>query len=373
LGFLFSGFDALHEWNPFGVGDHEAFREDGLRGRFRRRLSRLEKNAKTPPQARRLLRALSSQRGLEERLALQIDRRGARPILGAKKGPHRTAAASLILMNAWTLVGFGTNAALIIMAVAWAITRRVKNASYLEVAWSYGFAVVGWIYALIGPAEPLRKWVITGMVTIWSLRLGTSLLFEVGRHHPAESHRYAALREQFPKRPWLMFFGFSQYQAALIGLLSAPFAIACSNAAPGMSGWEVAGLILWFLAITGQTVANFQSSRFRSDQRNSGKVCDAGLWRYSRHPDCFFEWLIWVAYFIFTLGSPWGWVTVYCPFLMLYFLTQVTGIPPAEALCLKTLGDGYRHYQRTTNAFFPGSPKPGNQSSGTRINEVGDA
>jgi steroid 5-alpha reductase family enzyme len=276
-------------------------------------------------------------------------------------------------MNAWTLVGFGTNAALIIMAVAWAIARRVKNASYLEVAWSYGFAVLGWIYALIGPAEPLRKWVITGMVTIWSLRLGTSLLFEVGRHHPAESHRYAALREQFPKRPWLMFFGFSQYQAALIGLLSAPFAIACSNAAPGMSGWEVAGLILWFLAITGQTVANFQSSRFRSDQRNSGKVCDAGLWRYSRHPDCFFEWLIWVAYFIFTLGSPWGWVTVYCPFLMLYFLTQVTGIPPAEALCLKTLGDGYRHYQRTTNAFFPGSPKPGNQSSGTRINEVGDA
>jgi len=81
-------------------------------------------------------------------------------------------------MNAWTLVGFGTNAAVIIMAVAWAIARRVKNASYLEVAWSYGFALVVRIYALIGPGEPLRKWLITGMVTIWSLRLGTSLFLK---------------------------------------------------------------------------------------------------------------------------------------------------------------------------------------------------
>ena len=170
-----------------------------------------------------------------------------------------------------------------------------------------------------------------------------------------------------------MFFGFSQYQAALIGLLSAPFAIGCSNATPGTSGWEVAGLILWFVAIVGQTVANFQSSRFRTNQKNSGKVCDAGLWRYSRHPDCFFEWLIWVAYFIFSLGSPWGWVTVYCPLLMLHFLTQVTGIPPAEARSLKSLGDEYRHYQRTTSAFFPRPAKPVRQSSGTRISEAGDA
>ena len=131
-----------------------------------------------------------------------------------------------MLMNAWTLLGFGANAAVVIMALGWAIARRAKNATYLEVAWSYGFAVLVWIYALIGPGDPLRKWLITGMVTIWSLRLGTSFFFDVMRHHPAEGRRYVALRDQFPKRPWLMFFAFSQYQAALLGLLSAPFAIA---------------------------------------------------------------------------------------------------------------------------------------------------
>jgi len=273
-------------------------------------------------------------------------------------------------MNAWTLVGFGINAAVIVMALAWVIARRLKNASYLDVAWSYGFAVVVFIYAAIGPGDPLRKWLITGMVTIWSARLGTVLLFDVIRHHPEEGPRYVALREQFPKRPWLMFFGFSQYQAALSGLLSAPFAIACSNSSPGISGPEVAGLILWVAAISGETAANLQIRRFRSNQKNSGKVCDAGLWRYSRHPDYFFEWLIWIAYFLFSLGSPWGWVTVYCPLIMLYSLTKVSGIPQGEARSLKLLGGEYRQDQRTTSAFFPRRPEPNPE---TRLKESGDA
>ncbi|HEY5704746.1 MAG TPA: DUF1295 domain-containing protein [Terrimicrobiaceae bacterium] len=254
-------------------------------------------------------------------------------------------------MNAWTLAGFGMNAAMIIMAAGWAIARRIKNASYLEVVWSYGFSAVVWLYALIGPGDPVRKWLITGMATLWSLWLGTSLLIEAMRHHPAETRRYVELRKQFPKRPWLMFFGFSQYQAALLALLSAPFAIACSNATPGITGWEIAGFALWLVAIGGNAAANFQSSRFRSDPKNSGKVCDVGLWRYSRQPDSFFQWLIWVAYFIFSVGSPWGWVTVYCPLIMLYFLTQVAGISPA----------------------FPGPPKPNHRSPNTRVNEAGGA
>jgi steroid 5-alpha reductase family enzyme len=242
------------------------------------------------------------------------------------------------MLNAWTLIGFAANCAVVIMAVGWAIARRVRNASCLEVVWSYGFAIIVWLYALIGTGYPLRKWLIAGMVTLWSLRLGTSLLIDLIRHHPVEGLRYLALREQFPKRPWLMFFGVSQYLAALLALLSAPFAIACSNATAALNGWEIAGLIVWFVALAGQTLANFQLKRFRSNQRNSGKVCDAGLWRYWRHPDCFFEWLVWIAYFFFSVGSPWGWVTIYCPLLMLHFLTNVTRIPPGEVHSLASLG-----------------------------------
>jgi steroid 5-alpha reductase family enzyme len=260
-------------------------------------------------------------------------------------------------MNAWTLAGFGLNAAMVIMAFAWLIGRRLKNASSLDVGWSYGFAVVVCMYAVMGSGDPLRKWLLAGMVTLSSLRRGTSLLLDIIRHHPEEGQRYAMLREQFPKRPWLMLFGYSQYQAALIGLLSAPLAIICSNPSPALSGVEVAASILWVAAICGEAAAGFQSMRFRSDPKNSGKACDAGLWRYSRHPDYFFEWLIWTAYFFFALGSPWGWTTIYCPLLVLYSLTRVSGIPLAEARSLRLLGDEYRRYQHTTAAFFPRPPK----------------
>ena len=118
-------------------------------------------------------------------------------------------------MNAWILTGFGLNVAMIVMAIAWVIARRLRNVSFLDVAASLGFAIVVCSYAAIGAGDPARKWLIAGMVTIWSLRLASLLLIDVLRQHPQEGQRYLALREHFPKRPWLMFFGFSQYLAAL--------------------------------------------------------------------------------------------------------------------------------------------------------------
>src|SRR5690606_25735245 len=131
-------------------------------------------------------------------------------------------------MNAWVLAGLGLNAAVVLMALTWVICRLLNNAGYVDVAWSYSFAVVAALFAVLGAGTPLRKAVIVTMVALWSLRLGTHLLIRVSRHHPHEDERYASLREQFPKRPWLMFFGFFQLQALLVGVLAVPFAIACA-------------------------------------------------------------------------------------------------------------------------------------------------
>ena len=110
------------------------------------------------------------------------------------------------------------------------------------------------------------------------------------------------------------------------------------------------------MALAGESAADRQLEAFRRDPANRGKTCRVGLWRVSRHPNYFFEWLVWVAYFVFALASPWGWVTIYCPALMLFFLFRVTGIPATEAQALKSRGEDYRQYQRTTSAFFPWFP-----------------
>jgi steroid 5-alpha reductase family enzyme len=111
------------------------------------------------------------------------------------------------------------------------------------------------------------------------------------------------------------------------------------------------------VAFAGESLADRQLSRFRQDPRNRGRVCRDGLWRYSRHPNYFFEWLHWWAYVALAAGSPLWWIAVAGVAMMLLFLTRVTGIPPTEAQALRSRGEAYREYQRTTSAFFPWPPR----------------
>jgi len=251
----------------------------------------------------------------------------------------------------------GTLLAMAIMVVVWIAAKRMNNAGIVDIWWSYAFAPVAIFYGLYGSGHAVRNSLLAAMVCAWSIRLGTHLFKRVMSHHPEEDPRYAALRVQFPKYTWLMFFGFFQLQAVLIGVLSIPIALACSNPADGIGFLEIAGLGIWLFAIGGEAIADAQLAAFRAHAPNKGRVCQYGLWKYSRHPNYFFEWLVWVSYAVFALSSPWGWVSIVSPLLMLYFLVFVTGIPPSEAHSIASRGQVYRDYQRRTSAFIPWFPK----------------
>ena len=240
-----------------------------------------------------------------------------------------------------------------LMLVIWWLALRINNLGIVDVAWSAAFAPVAIFYAATTHGDPTRRWLIAGMATLWSLRLGIYLYFRVMGHHPHEDVRYAKMREKWGanlKSQVLIFF---QLQAVLIVLLSIPFLIVCLNDRPGISLLEWLGVAVWFVAVVGEGVADWQLKQFRSNPENKGRICQLGLWNHSRHPNYFFEWLVWVGFFVFALGSPLGCVAVYCPALMLFFLLRVTGIPLTEELSVKSKGDAYREYQRTTSAFVP--------------------
>jgi steroid 5-alpha reductase family enzyme len=154
-----------------------------------------------------------------------------------------------------------------------------------------------------------------------------------------------------------MFLLFFELQAVLVVIFSLPFLFASFNAAPQIGWVEWLGLALSVGALLGEAIADRQMQRFKADSASRGQVCRVGLWRYSRHPNYFFESLVWWGFFIAALGSPYGWITLICPLLMLYFLFQVTGIPLTEEYAVKSKGDAYREYQRTTSAFIPWFPK----------------
>ena len=150
-----------------------------------------------------------------------------------------------------------------------------------------------------------------------------------------------------------MFLVFFEMQALLVAIFSLPFLFAASNPAPGLNWIEITGLLVAALALGGEAIADRQMQRFKADPAHRGEVCQAGLWFYSRHPNYFFESMVWWGFFLAALGSPYGWISVLCPLFILYFLLKVTGIPLTEEYAVKSKGDAYREYQRTTSAFVP--------------------
>jgi len=239
------------------------------------------------------------------------------------------------------------------MVVVWVWATRIRNYSIVDVFWAFNFVVIAAMLAWLGNGDPLRKGLVCGIAALWGLRLGIYLAIRVFSHLGHEEGRYQQLRQEWSSHRDLRFFFFFQAQAVLNTLLSTPFFIIACNATPGLSALEYTGAALWLVSVAGEGIADWQLQQFRKDPANKGKVCTVGLWNYSRHPNYFFQLMIWVSVLLFALPSHYGWLAVICPLTIGYFLFRVTGIPMTEEQSLRTKGDAYRRYQQTTSAFIP--------------------
>ncbi len=248
------------------------------------------------------------------------------------------------------------------MFALWLIQLRHHNASLADAGWCAGLiAAVVW-YALMVEGDAARRMLVAFMVGLYAARLGAYIVCDrIARKQ--EDARYRAMRRRWgPNEPVFMF-AYFQMQAAAIGVFSLPPLVIMQNPRPAFSLWELLGVVLWAAAVSGEAVADRQLAAFRSKPWNKDRVCRTGLWRYSRHPNYFFEWLHWWSYVVMAFALPAGnwWATLIGPLVMGWALVKVTGIPLAEAQALSTRGEDYRHYQRTTNAFFPWPPQADRQ------------
>jgi steroid 5-alpha reductase family enzyme len=241
------------------------------------------------------------------------------------------------------------------MAALWVVQRSTRNAGIVDVGWTLSVGACAVAAAVLLDGWTGRRVAIGTVMGIWSARLGLYLLRDrvIGRE---EDGRYADLRRAWGSQADARFFWFFQAQALAAVFFALPALLAARNATPHLDPLEGAALVLWLLAFAGERTADRQLEHFKADRANRGRTCRGGLWRYSRHPNYFFEWLMWVAYAAFAVASPWGWLAFACPATMLYLLFRVTGIPATEAQALRSRGEDYRQYQQTTSAFFPWIP-----------------
>jgi steroid 5-alpha reductase family enzyme len=257
------------------------------------------------------------------------------------------------------LIGEGTLAVGVLIFVLWLLHLFRHNASIMDVGWAAGLAFIAVLDSLQSHEHTKRVVLLTAMGAIWGLRLALHLFFTRVLGH-AEESRYVELRRKWGSNASLNFLLFFEAQALLCGIVSLPFAIVARDAArDAASGlWlEYTGAALWAVALLGEMAADAQLAAFKRDPRNRGRVCQTGLWRYSRHPNYFCEWLVWVSFALVAIPSPLGELGLISPALMLFLLLRVSGIPPAEAQALRTRGEEYREYQRTTSPFVPWFPR----------------
>ncbi|MEK6346799.1 MAG: DUF1295 domain-containing protein [Burkholderia sp.] len=243
---------------------------------------------------------------------------------------------------------------IILFTAVWLWQLRSHNAGMIDPIWAFGLAVVALLAALTGTGAPSNRWLVALGGGIWGMRLARHL-WQRNYGHP-EDVRYRQFREQWADKAASRFFWFFQLQAVVALVLAIAFFVPAWRPEPAAAPDAIAAIAIWLLAVAGEGLADRQLARFAANPANKGQVCRTGLWRYSRHPNYFFECLHWFAYAALAIRLPWGWLTLIPPFAMAWLLMKISGIPLLEARLVHTRA-GYDDYMRTTSALIPWPPR----------------
>ena len=248
----------------------------------------------------------------------------------------------------------------VLMAVAWIVQQRTGNSGWVDTIWTFAIGLVGAVAALWPFSEaalPARQGMVAALVAAWALRLGVHIA--VRSAGIQDDPRYAEYARRWGADAPRQMFVFLQQQA--LGSIPLAFAIFVAAQLPlaALRPQDWLGALILFAGIAGEGVADVQLKRFRENTANKGRVCETGLWRWSRHPNYFFQWFGWLAYPVIAIapGYPWGFAALLAPVFMFWILNYVTGVPPLEEQMARSRGEAWRAYQSRTSRFFPLPPK----------------
>jgi steroid 5-alpha reductase family enzyme len=261
-------------------------------------------------------------------------------------------------MSPVTAAAVAFAALVVVFTAVWAWQLQSRNAGMIDPVWAFSLGGVAVLYAAVANGDPHTRLIVGIGAMAWGARLGAHLWRRNAGQ--AEDPRYRKLRVEWgahANRRMLLFF---LLQVVISMLLSVAFLLPVYRQTPPAAGWVALATLLWAASIAGEALADRQLRAFRADPANEGHVCRAGLWRYSRHPNYFFECVHWLAYIPLAIGpggaGPWAIAMLLPPVLMAWLLLRVSGVPMVEAESAKKR-PGYADYMRTTSALIPWPPR----------------
>lgn len=241
-----------------------------------------------------------------------------------------------------------------VLVCLWLASLALKNSSIIDIFWGLGFVLIAWLSVILtGHWEP-KALLLAGMVTLWGLRLAGYLAWRnIGK---PEDYRYAAMREHHGNRfPIVSLFTVFGLQGLLTSIISLPIQVGINHT----SGWHTLvalGIVLWMVGLTFECVGDYQLASFKANPANQGQVMNRGLWRFTRHPNYFGDFLVWWGFYFASVESNSWWWTIISPIIMSFLLLKVSGVRLLEN-SLKSRIEGYEEYVRNTSSFFPLPPR----------------
>jgi steroid 5-alpha reductase family enzyme len=234
----------------------------------------------------------------------------------------------------------------------WLIAEKKREADICDFGWVLVVAFSSIATAINFPFD--RVVILMLLVLLWGFRLGRVILLRSWT--AGEDKRYLAIREKVGSHASKVFFGLFQLQVVFALIITLSFISVGTKFSADIEASDILGIAVFIIGILGETIADRQLAQFKRSDQSKG-VCKVGLWRYSRHPNYFFEWIIWCSLPILAWGSNLYVLSFAAPLLMLYLLLFVTGVPPAEASSINSRGEKFKTYQKETSAFFLWFPR----------------
>ena len=256
---------------------------------------------------------------------------------------------------------------------------KTGRMSYVDIGWPWGVALIGLItYCQINAMTLSKTLIITAYILIGSrMGLGALKMWSMGLLKK-EFPRYEYQKIRWEKSNKTNISLAMQVEALSQGLANASFLaipIFLISVSPStqISPIEIIGFTIFILSLALETVADYQKLSFLREMKRQNKknmVCDIGLWKYTRHPNYFAEWMVWNGLIIASIPSYislfdsealWLWILIgvallYTSRIMYVTLVYLTGAIPSEYYSAQKR-PAYKAYQQSTNIFFPGPKK----------------
>ncbi|MCA9041162.1 MAG: DUF1295 domain-containing protein [Planctomycetaceae bacterium] len=248
----------------------------------------------------------------------------------------------------------------VMMLCMWGVSLIKKDVSIVDVIWGLGFVLIAWLTWARQPEKTLLQNILLACVTLWGLRLAAYLAWR--NWGEEEDRRYAAMREKhgdsFPLVSLLTVF---ILQGIVMWVVSLPLQSGLASSGMGVTegireSVFFTAFLVWFTGLMFEALGDYQMACFKQNPKNQGKVFDHGLWRYTRHPNYFGDFLVWWGFGCmgFVLSAEWW--SLIGPAVMSFFLMKISGVTLLEK-DLRQRKPAYAEYIKRTNAFFPGPPR----------------